>query len=110
MVRDCILAAAESSLSLTASSWDTETVEGHLQHRRDMSGQPTNGIDSLGPAERDCWLYTPGTEGRKSPLRTFGSGRRVSHVEIDGFRGRVTHFGTNRGTVDGMKMGKEYVP
>jgi hypothetical protein len=31
--------------------------------------------------------------GRKSPLRTFGSGRRVGHVEIDGFRGRVTHFG-----------------
>jgi hypothetical protein len=44
---------------------------------------------------RICGLWHSRT-GRKSPLRTFGSGRHVSHVEIDGFRGRVTHFGTKQ--------------
>ena len=29
-------------------------------------------------------------------MRTFGSGRRVRHVEIDGFRGNLTHFGTKQ--------------
>jgi hypothetical protein len=38
---------------------------------------------------RICGLWQS-RAGRKSPLRTFGSG---SHVEIDGFGGRVTHFG-----------------
>jgi hypothetical protein len=50
------IAAAESPLGLTASSWDAEMIEGQLLHRRDEFGQPTNGIDSLGPAERDCRL------------------------------------------------------
>jgi hypothetical protein len=44
---------------------------------------------------RICGLWHS-RAGRKSPLRTFGSGRRVSHVEIDRFRGRVTHFGTKQ--------------
>ena len=44
---------------------------------------------------RICGLWHSRT-GRKSPLRTFGSGRRVGQVEIDGFRGRVTHCGTKQ--------------
>ena len=44
---------------------------------------------------RICGLWHS-RAGRKSPLRTFGSGIRVSHVEIDGFRDRVTHFGTKQ--------------
>jgi hypothetical protein len=40
---------------------------------------------------RICGLWHS-RAGRKSPLWTFGSGRCVIHVEVDGFRGRVTHF------------------
>jgi hypothetical protein len=44
---------------------------------------------------RICGLWHSRT-GRKSPLRTFGSGRRVNHVEVNRFRGRITHFSTKQ--------------
>jgi hypothetical protein len=49
VVRDCIFAAAESPLSLTAGSWDAEMETLHSQSTRDPPHAPARRVLPVGP-------------------------------------------------------------